>query len=159
MSAVAVLGIGNILQGDDGVGVRVVRELEKAAPPSGPDLYDGGTAPFDMIEVFLEHDRVIIVDCVTAGDEPGTVHRVTPEVLAGIESGSRFAHGLGVPETVRIARDLGCEAEVVVLGVEPAEIGWSLDLSDPVEMAVPRLVDAVRVEACRPLPRFDRPTA
>jgi hydrogenase maturation protease len=146
VASTAILGIGNILQGDDGVGVRVVEALRHLEWPPDADLYDGGTAPFDMLDVFLEHERVVVIDCVRGGREPGTVYRLTPEVLKWVESESRFAHGLGVPDTVRIAQQLGATAEVVVLGVEPAVIEWSLDLSPAMEAAMPRLLDAVAAE-------------
>jgi hydrogenase maturation protease len=147
--AVVVLGIGNILQGDDGVGVRAVERLEREGTVPGVELIDGGTSPFDMLGVFQTSEVVIVLDCVRAGREPGTLYRLPSEALDVARDPERFAHGVGVAETVRMARALGSCAEVIVLGVEPAHIGWSLDLSDEVAGALPRLIDEVRAEVVR----------
>jgi hydrogenase maturation protease len=149
MTSAAVLGIGNILQGDDGVGVRAVETLSQRRPPVDADLYDGGTAPLDMLGLFLDYDLVVVVDCVRTGREPGTIYRLTPEALEPLCDGARFAHGHGVPEVVHLASRLGSSAEVVVLGVEPGSIDWSLELSRGVRAAVPALLDAVTAEVAR----------
>jgi hydrogenase maturation protease len=146
---VVVLGIGNILQGDDGVGVRAVELLDREGPRLEVELIDGGTSPFDMLGVFQTNETVIVVDCVRTGREPGTIYRLPSEALDTVREAERFAHGVGVAETVRFARALGACAEVIVLGVEPAHIGWSLDLSDEVAGALPCLIDQVRAEVGR----------
>ncbi|MDO8964019.1 MAG: hydrogenase maturation protease [Coriobacteriia bacterium] len=145
-STAAVLGIGNLLQGDDGVGIFAVHELERDASMRDVDLFDGGTSPFDMMPVFLEHDLVVIVDAVRAGGVPGSLYRVLPEAIDRVSDGARFAHGLGVPDTIRLARELGSTARVIVLGIEPKALGWSLELSPEVARSVPALMDAVRDE-------------
>lgn len=145
MARAAVLGIGNVLQGDDGVGVAAVREIEVAGLVPGCDTFDGGTAPFDMMSVFLDYDLVVVIDAVRAGRRPGTVYRLTPDALDDSRT-VRFAHGLGVSDTVRVARELGSQARVVVIGVEPKCIDWSLDLSDEVRASMGELVFAVRRE-------------
>jgi hydrogenase maturation protease len=152
MNSKAVLGIGNVLQGDDGVGVWAVQRLEALQRDRTlPDveLYDGGTAPFDMMRVFLEHDCVLVVDCVKGGHAPGTIYRLTAEDIAEIGDGVRFAHGLSVSDTLRVARELGSTARIVVFGVEPARVDWSFELSSAVEAAMPRLLEAVREELDR----------
>lgn len=148
---VAVLGIGNVLQGDDGVGVVALHELQHDGVPAHVELFDGGTAPFDMMSVFLDHDFVIILDAVRTGREPGALYRVGPEALDRITDGMRFAHGLGVPDTVRLARELGSTAEVIVLGIEPALLDWSLELSEQVARSLPAFVEAVHDEVERAL--------
>jgi hydrogenase maturation protease len=146
MNTVAIVGIGNILQGDDGVGIRAVRSLHADGSVHGTDLYDAGPAPFDALDVFLEHEFVIVLEALGAGRAPGTVYRTTVDGLDPISAGLRSAHGLGLPDTVRVARELGACPEVVILGVEPGRIGWSVDLSQPVAAALPHLLDAVRRE-------------
>jgi hydrogenase maturation protease len=145
--SVAVLGIGNILQGDDGVGVRTIESLEEEGGLPGVLLVDGGTSPIDMLGVFQESDVVIVVDCVSGGMRPGSICRLPGDELDKVLDGERFAHGIGVAETVRLAHSLGHCAEVVVFGVEPARLGWSLELSEEVSAALPKLSHQVRVEA------------
>jgi hydrogenase maturation protease len=143
MNTVAIVGIGNILQGDDGVGIHAVRSLFADGSVPGADLYDAGPAPFDMLGVFLEHDYVIVLQALGVGRTPGTVSRTTVDDFDPIGAGLHSAHGLGLPDTVRVARELGACPGVVVLGVEPDRIGWSVELSRPVAGALPHLVDAV----------------
>jgi len=146
MRSAAVVGIGNILRADDGVGVRVIEALERSGFGQDADLYDGGTSPLDMLGVFVDHEVVVIVDCVRAGGRPGTLYRLTPEELGSTESSARFAHGVGVVEALGLARELGSRASVVLVGVEPEHTGWSLELSPSVEASVAAVVDLVRGE-------------
>jgi hydrogenase maturation protease len=146
MNTVAIIGIGNTLRGDDGVGIRAVRGLHEGGSAAGADLYDAGTAPFDALDVFLEHEVVIVLQALGAGRSPGTVYRATLDDLDPLSAGLHSAHGLGVPDTVRVARDLGACPKVVVLGVEPDATGWSVDLSGPVAAALPRLIHAAERE-------------
>jgi hydrogenase maturation protease len=146
---VAIIGVGNILQGDDGVGVRAVQVLQGKDGLGDVEIIDAGTAPFDMLGVFLESRLVIVLDCVRTGREPGTLYRLPPEAIDGADDDLRFAHGLGVAGTVRLARELGSTADVIVYGIEPACIEWGLELSSQVETSLPVLVDAVREEVAR----------
>ena len=73
MNSVAIIGIGNILRKDDGIGVHVINELEKEGLPSTIQLVDGGTSTLDMLGYFLDYERIIVVDCLKAGYEPGTI--------------------------------------------------------------------------------------
>lgn len=144
-SNITVLGVGNILQADDGVGIHAVRQLQSHGV-EGVELIDAGTSPFDMLGTFQAGGTVIVLDCVRTGAAPGTIHRLSPGDLALADDDARFAHGLGVAKTVAMARELGAEASVIILGVEPAAIGWSLDLSPEVAAALPAFLDAVRAE-------------
>ena len=102
-----------------------------------------------MLGVFLDSSVVIVIDCIRAGREPGTLYRLPPEAIDAADDDLRFAHGLGVAGTVRLARELGSTADVVVYGVEPARIEWSLELSPQVEASLPALLDAVNREVAR----------
>lgn len=137
----AIIGVGNTLRGDDGVGIHAALRLQ--GQTHGVEVFDAGTAPFDLLGVFLEHDTVIVIDCICTGREPGTMYRLPPEAMDTAEESVRFAHGMGVPSTVRLARELGSTAEIVVYGLEPAMIGWSLGLSPEVAAALPALLEAV----------------
>lgn len=142
---ITVLGVGNILQADDGVGIHAVRHLE-AHGVEGVELIDAGTSPFDMLGTFQAGGTVIVLDCIRTGAAPGTLHRLSPEDLVIADDDARFAHGLGVAKTVAMAHELGAEASVVVLGLEPASIGWSLELTPEVRAALPTLLDALHEE-------------
>ncbi len=143
VSPVLVLGLGNILLRDEGVGVRVVEALRERALPAGVELFDGGTAGVDLLDVIADRARVIVVDALAGDVEPGTVVRLTPADLDRPRQGVSL-HDLGVVELLTIARRLGvAPREVVVIGVQPAEVSWGLTLSDELQALVPRIAELV----------------
>lgn len=157
-SNVLVLGLGNPLRGDDGVGPRVVAELEDREVPEGVELLDGGTGGLDLLQIIEGQERVVIVDAaqVDAPGErlaPGQFVRFTPDEarltgLPGDQSSRRFSfHHAGVAEVLDLARALGRPLpRVVIFGVQPQQVGWGEGLSADVERNLPALVDAVLEE-------------
>ena len=75
MKRIAVVGVGNILMGDEGIGVKVVEELRKERLPEGVELFDGGTAFHVLVDDLIDFDKLIIVDAVLGGESPGTIYR------------------------------------------------------------------------------------
>ena len=78
---ILVLGIGNILLRDEGVGVRVIERMLKMRLPDNVELVDGGTAGADLLDVLAERKKVIVIDAVQADCEPGTVLKFTADDL------------------------------------------------------------------------------
>ena len=146
MRQAAVVGLGDPMQGDAGVGARVVREL-------GPRVADGiecraidGT-PEALLEVLTRHPEVIFVEAVRGGEPPGTIYRLTPADLeAERPAAPRSAHGSAVAAALREARRLGAWCHVVVIGVEPGEAGRSADLSPQVWASLPVVTECVERE-------------
>jgi hydrogenase maturation protease len=147
MAPTLILGIGNILLGDEGVGVRAVEALARRELPAGVEAVDGGTGGADLVEVIADRTRLIVIDAVAAGAEPGTVFRFTPGDLT---SGTRPAlslHEFGLLETLAMAERLGCApGEVVIFGVQPKTVAPGLELSPEVAAAVPAVIDQVLAE-------------
>lgn len=148
----AVVGVGNVLLKDEGVGVHVIRALQEA-PPAGASalaIVDGGTCleTFSLLPPGVE--KLIVVDAVRGGSEPGTLYRFTPQEM-GLSSGPPTSlHQLGLAEGLRMmAQTARAPREIVILGVEPKEIGWGLSLSPEVEAQVPRIVERIKEEIGR----------
>ena len=74
MKRITVLGIGNLLMQDDGVGVHVIRHLQERELPPEVKLIDGGTYSYDLLEFIIEADTCIVVDAMHGGGEPGTIY-------------------------------------------------------------------------------------
>jgi hydrogenase maturation protease len=138
-----VVGMGNLLMGDDGVGVHAAMALCREGGLSGAEIIEVGTAILDALPVLETADRIIVMDAVCAGEAPGTLYRIP---LADCAENSCIAsvHGLSL---VRILTLYGKKVpDGIVLGVEPDHIGWSMSLSPRVEKALPELLAAVREE-------------
>jgi len=138
-----VLGVGNLLMGDDGVGVHAAMALCREGGLLGADILEVGTAVLDALPALETADRIIVMDAVCAGEAPGTVYRI-PLSQCAENSCIASVHGLSL---VRILTLHGKQVpDGVVLGVEPDHIGWSMSLSSCVEKAFPKLLEAVRQE-------------
>jgi len=147
---VLVLGIGNILLRDEGVGVRVIEQMQKMRLPDDVELVDGGTAGTDLMGVLAERQKVIVIDAVRADCQPGTVLRFTADDLVRPEGVGMSLHELGLGEALTMTRQLGCEPkDVVVFGIKPKDIECGLELSEEIAASVPRVVELVLAEIAK----------
>ena len=150
----AIIGLGNPLRGDDGIGPRVVEELTRRGLPEGVMALDMGNAGLDLLQVLEGWERVVIVDAADVGREPGQFVRFTPAQARLTEAADRFSlHHAGLGEVLALADALGLVLpEMVIFGVQPAEVGWKEGLSPAVEAMLPVLTDAVLTEIAGSLP-------
>ncbi|MFC2011827.1 hydrogenase maturation protease [Chloroflexota bacterium] len=141
------MGVGNILLSDEGVGVHVVREMEGHNIPEDVELFDGGTASVDLLNVLANRRKVIIVDAVKTDSEPGTLYRFTPNDIKVEQQIHSSLHQIGLLETLQMTKHLNCEPdEVVILGIEPKNLSWGMKLSPEVAEVVPRVIELVLEE-------------
>lgn len=156
---VVVLGVGNLLMADEGVGVHCVAALEAAYRfPPGVRCIDGGTSTEALLEDIEDLDVLIVIDAVASGARPGSLVR-----LEGAEVPAAFAtvlspHQVGVSDLLAELALLGrSPRRVVLLGVEPERIALDLDLSPLVAARVAELCAQVVAELDRlglaPAPR------
>ncbi len=138
-----VLGLGNLLLGDEGVGVHAAREL-MGETVLNAEVQDIGTAIFDALPALEKADRVIVVDAMKGHGHPGTIYRTTMDACIG-NTCIGSLHGFDLRSVLALA-GRKTAPEFIVLGVEPAVIQWSMDLSDPVKQALPGLLRALREE-------------
>jgi hydrogenase maturation protease len=141
---ILILGLGNPLQGDDGVGCHVAQALEQL-DLDDVEVMDGGTPGVGLLHLWDGRRRVILVDAADMGQPPGTVVRFRPEEVTLTGSTQRFSlHRSGVADALALARALDLKLpELVVLGVQPAQVGWGERLSPPVQAAFDQVVRAV----------------
>jgi hydrogenase maturation protease len=140
---ILVMGIGNTLLGDEGVGVYALRELEKLPWPDGVEFLDGGIFSQDFFHLYQDYAWLVVLDCVKAGGEPGTLYRLGEADLAKASRQAVGVHDFGMLDSLTFAEVLGGQRpSLVVLGVEPQEIGWFEGLTPAVAEALPLLVDA-----------------
>ena len=142
---VLILGLGNPLLGDDGIGVRVVEELKGLELPAGVTVAEGGTAGLGLIGLMEGYQRVIIVDAVDMGYPPGRVVKFTPlEAQFGVVEGPLSLHQIGLGEVLAIVAALEiAPAELVIIGVQPSRIEMGVGLSPEVRGATSGIIELI----------------
>ncbi len=145
MRKVLILGIGNTLRCDDGIGVYIVRHMEESGIPlpEGVELLDGGTAGFDLLGLIDGYDKIVIVDALNADDRPGSVYRFTPD--HGVERRARVSmHEVGIMEVLKTLRILDNNPEIEFVGIVPENIrDVDTTISQAVLDSVPRAVEVI----------------
>ena len=139
---IVVLGVGNTIHSDDGLGVHALGRLgDHPRLPAGVTLIDGGTRGLELLADVYECPRLMLLDAVDRGEQPGTMLRLAGDELRGLTSGSNV-HQLGVADllnTLPLISDV--EREIVLLGVQPASTDWGTELTPTVQAAIGRLVE------------------
>lgn len=144
-----VLGVGNVLMRDEGVGVHVAREIARDQSSIGGDVHvvDGGTLGLDLLPLIADARAVVLIDAVDLRAEPGTVTVLRGNAVHGALGGHLSPHQVGLGDLVAVGRLTGALSEPVVLvGIQPAAVEVGLDLTTECAAAVPRAIDAVRAE-------------
>ena len=138
-----ILGIGNILLKDEGVGCHVAHALEKIPLPN-TKVIDGGTSPNIL---FLEDAaKLIVVDAAKGGGVPGEVYRFRLDDIALEQKPFLSLHDIGLIDNLLLMRLLHNIGETIIIGVEPKEIEWSLELSPELQEKIPRIVETILAE-------------
>ena len=153
MPPVLVLGVGNLLLKDEGVGVHVVQAIEAQvaagdlALPESVEVGDGGTLGLDLVDLVENRRKVIVVDAVEADAAPATILRFTAEDLVRRQASDLSLHQVGLFEALAMARQLGCAPDVVVIfGIVPKDMSPGLELSAEVAAVVPEVIRRVLAE-------------
>jgi hydrogenase maturation protease len=152
MAETLVLGLGNILLGDEGVGVRVIeRLLERYDFPEGVRAMDGGTLGLDLLPYLEDASRLLVVDAVQARKPPGTLVRLEgEEVPVFLDVSKVSAHQEGLQDLLAVATLKGyLPEEVVFWGAQIEALGVGLELSPAVAAQVDALVEKVLAELAR----------
>jgi hydrogenase maturation protease len=136
-----ILGIGNELLGDEGVGVHAARRLGREILPKQVKVVEVGTAILDALHELEQADRIIILDAMKDGRSPGTVYKIPFEQCSGAECIASM-HGFDIFRVMALA-GRNTPPPVTVFGVEPGEIDWSMELSPAVANSLSYLLDAV----------------
>lgn len=146
-----VLGLGNPILTDDGVGIHVVRELMARSLPNNVSCAEASVGGFRLLEVIAGYDRVILVDAIQTKDgKPGDIHRLrADDLLASLHAGS--THDLSLPGALRLGRSMGMalpgDKSIVIIAVEVEDVLTFGEQCTPAVVAsIPRVVEAVLAE-------------
>jgi len=139
-----VLGIGNVLLGDEGVGCHVVHALE-GIPLPDVKIIDGGTCP-DAFQLLEDADKLVIVDAVKGGGTPGQIYRFHLEDITLEQKPFLSLHDVGLVDNLMLMQLWRNIGEAVIIGVEPREINWGLELSPELREKMPQIIETILAE-------------
>ena len=158
--SILVLGLGNILLSDEGVGVRIVEALEAAHDlPDEVDLLDGGTSGMDLLDTVADRDCLIVADAVNADGPAGRLIRLENDDIRMLFETKFSPHQLGLSDLLANLRLIGkAPRRVVVVGVVPQNLSLGLELSPAAaggrDAAVAMIVDELARLGAAPTPRL-----
>jgi hydrogenase maturation protease len=146
MSRTLVLGLGNTLFKDDGVGVRVIERL--AGQDLSAEIRNGATAGLSLLEILKGSPKTIVVDAVEMEKAPGTIARFTAEEILGLPMSRSFSlHEIGLVEVLKIGQALNEDLNnVMIIGIQPREVGPGEELSPEVEGKIPEIIELIKKE-------------
>ena len=132
---------------DEGSGVRVIDELKKQGYEKEVDLIDAGTMFFNVVHDLESYDKIIIIDSVRGGSEPGTIYRFKLSDTEPERMGSITVHDLGVVQSLKLhSINHRIPEEIIFFGIEPGKIELSMEISRVLAPAIERLVDKITEE-------------
>jgi hydrogenase maturation protease len=142
---ITVLGVGNILFRDEGVGVRVIERLmEKYGFPENVSVVDGGVLGLGLLGVISEADRLIVVDAIRNGGNPGDFYRLVGEEIPKRVFAKNSLHQVDLLEALTLCQALDRVPETVIIGIEPEDISTlCIDLSQTIHSRIDHLVEMV----------------
>ncbi len=141
----AIVGIGNILMSDDGVGVFAVRELQnRYIFPESVRLIDGGTKSLELLPYIEQMQRVLFIDAVNFSKQPGYIGEVSGEEIPEYFSTKLSVHQIALPDLIGVGRLTGVLAnELYLIGIQPLSVNTGYGLTEPVKAEFDRLLERV----------------
>ena len=148
MPEILVLGVGNMLMRDDGVGVEAVQRLgARYRLPPEVEALDGGTVGLDLLPRLNGVSSLLLLDAVRTGEPPGTLVRLAGDAIPGALALKVSVHELGLEELLDTSRLSGTTPErIVLLGIVPAVVDWGVGLTPEIAEGVDDLVKAAVAE-------------
>ena len=144
MDKTVVIGVGNLLLKDDGIGVHVINELEKCELPPDVEIYDGGTGGFKLTDLMQDAERVIFIDAVDTEMLPGTITTFKSEDVRSVYSMKKYSlHDTNLLEVIKTVEILDNPPEVIIIGVQPETIDYGMELSIKLKDSMPDIIDTV----------------
>jgi len=141
---ILILGVGNLLLGDDGFGVHLINSLAEVQLPPNVQILEAGTVSHQLIPLFREIDLLIVVDAVEAGDTPGSIFRFSPDDMNFPSEQKVSLHQISLIDVLRMAEMTGGKPETIIFGVQPKDVSsWSLELSEEVKAVLPKVRELI----------------
>ena len=141
---ILILGVGNILLQDEGIGIHAIRELEKMEWPDHVKLLDGGTGGFHMLSVFQEYKTIIMIDAALDQDTPGTIKVLEPKFSKDFPR-ALSSHDIGLKDLLDSANLLGPlpKIHLIAVTIKPQQ-DLEMELSENMRNILPEIIERVK---------------
>jgi hydrogenase maturation protease len=143
--------VGNLLLMDEGVGVHVAQRMMEMDMPPAVHVVEGGTDGFGLAHVILQADRMILIDAVKGGGQPGSIYRFDIEDCPPFPDIFKTSvHQISILEVINLSGLIGSTPRTTIIGVEPKSLEMGMQLSPEVEEKIPKVIQMIReeVEEC-----------
>jgi len=138
-----ILGVGNYLMGDEGVGVHLIQQMAKTALPEHLDILDGGTGGFLLLSCFEAYKRVIFVDATMDGREAGTISLIRPKFASDFPS-ALSVHDVGLKDMIEAVYLMDAKPDIQLFTISIEEmVPMSIELSPKVKNAIPKTIEQI----------------
>lgn len=140
---ILILGIGNYLMGDEGIGVHVIKSISGKLFPENVSVLDGGTGGFHLLSYFQEYPKIIMIDATMDGSPAGTLKVITPKFASDFPS-ALSAHDIGLKDMIESMHLLGNMPKIYLITVSIAEIkSMTMELSNEVKSSIPEVIKKI----------------
>ena len=154
-SLIKIIGFGNIFMGDDGIGVRVIEELQKQQifkDNENIELVEGGTSGVDLVFMLQNTCKAIIIDAVDAGQKIAQIVVFSPQEIKEFKKKifkSYSLHDIDLAEAFELVKNLNLPTAIKIIGIKPKKIGYSDKLTPEIEKQIPDIITKVKEEVLK----------
>jgi len=141
---ITILGVGNELLCDEGVGIHVIKEIQERNLPPEIDIIEGGTDGFGLLNIITSCDHLIVIDSLKGGGSPGSIYRFHIDDAPNCPNLFKTSvHQIGILEVINLSSLIGNTPETIVIGVEPKNLKTGMHLSPEIKKKIPRIIELV----------------
>ena len=144
-----VLGLGNPLMGDEGIGIKLIEMLQSASGDfPEADFVDAGTGGMSLLHLIAGRRKAVIIDCCIMGAEPGTIKQSTPDQVKTVKQLTHLSlHEVDIIKVIDLARQLGeCPEEITFFGIEPETVTQQMELSDILTDRLAQYIETIKAQ-------------
>jgi hydrogenase maturation protease len=144
---ILILGVGNLLLSDEGVGVHVAQRMMHMELPPEVHVVEGGTDGFGLVNVILEADRMLLIDAVKGGGQPGSIYRFDIDDCPPYPDLFKTSvHQISILEVINLSSLIGSTPQTTIIGVEPSSLDMGMELSPQIEAKIPQIIHMIQEE-------------
>jgi hydrogenase maturation protease len=139
-----IIGVGNLYRSDDGIGIRLIQELQKTMLPPHVDLLDGGTDGLSLLNYMEGYKEALILDAVNMGKSTGdSIFLTEKEMKLKSFQSSLSTHGFGVAEVLTLAKTINTPCSITVFGIQPSITTYGKILSSELENNISNYISSL----------------